>query len=284
MPANLPPQFFQLQKKLNSTSDIEEKISILKEMLAVCPKHKGTERVQEEIKRKIAKLKKEEPKKIKKETLYFVKKEGAAQVVILGKPNAGKTTLLNSLCKTSFKVAPYPFTTKFPQPGMMSFEDIKIQIVDMPPVSKDFKPGWMKNLAKSADLLLVVLNSKEKENDLKEILEILREWEIEKEKMIIFENRFEKVKEKEIEDLKKRIFNALAIIRVYTKEPREKVKKIEPFILKKGTKLIELAERINENFAKTFKGAKLYSQDLKTAKLVGRDYILKDGDIVEIKT
>jgi ribosome-interacting GTPase 1 len=129
-----------------------------------------------------------------------------------------------------------------------------------------------------------VLNSKEKENDLKEILEILREWEIEKEKMIIFENRFEEVKEKEIEDLKKRIFNALAIIRVYTKEPREKVKKTEPFILKKETKLIELAERINENFAKTFKGAKLYSQDLKTAKLVGRDYILKDGDIVEIKT
>jgi small GTP-binding protein len=304
MPANLPPQFFEIQKKLNQTKDIQEKIEILEKMLAICPKHKGTERVQEEIKKKIAKLKRVQTKKIKREEIYFVKKEGVGQVLILGPENSGKTSFLNFLCQTNFKVADYPFTTQFPQIGMADFENVKIQFVDTPPISKEFKPGWLKNLARQADLILVLIdlvkNPKEK---LKEILEILKEWEIEKEKILIFGNKidlseakenFEKLKrEFEIEpisnkisnpeDLKRKIFYGLKIMRVYLKKPKEKPDFLNPIILKRGEKLIDLVKEINEEWVEKFKGAKIFSQDLKSFKIFGRDYFLKDGDVVEIK-
>jgi len=299
MAANLPPQFFELQKRLNLTQDVEEKIEILKEMLAICPKHKGTERVQEEIKKKIAKLKKEEPKRIKREALFFVKKEGAGQVLVLGPPNSGKTSLVNALCNTSFKVANYPFSTRLPQPAMVDYENIKIQIVDTPPISKDFRPGWMKNLARGADLILVLIDLTENPKEsLKEILEILNEWGIEKDKILILGNKTDLKKNGEdlkifevsakekigVEELKKKIFEALKIVRVFTKGEKEKVNFNAPFVLKEGTRLIDFVKEINKEWVERFKGAKLYSKDLKRFQMVGRDYILKDGDIVEIKT
>ena len=305
MPANLPPQFFELQKKLNQTKDIQEKIEILQEMLAICPKHKGTERVQEEIKKKIAKLKRVQPKKIKREEIYFVKKEGAGQVLILGLPNSGKTSLINLLCNTNFKVADYPFTTQLPTPGMLKYENILIQIVDTPPLTKDFKPGWLKNLARQADSILVLIDlENDPENQLKEIEEILSEWGIEKEKFLFVGNKidsergkenFEKLKrnfeifeistkEKNgIEELKRKIFESLKIVRVYAKEPKKEVDFENPFILKKGTKLRDFVKEIKEEWAEKFKGARLYNKDLKNFRIVGRDYILKDGDIIEVK-
>ena len=305
MPANLPPQFFELQKKLTQTKDIQEKIEILKEMLAICPKHKGTERVQEEIKKKIAKLKKIQPKKTRTETLYFVKKEGAGQVLVLGAPNSGKTSLINLLCETNFKVGDYPFTTQFPAPAMMKFENVLIQLVDTPPIIKEFKPGWLKNLAKQADKILVLVDlSENPENQLKEIFEILEEWKIEKEKIFLVGNKidlekakenFEKLKRKfeifeistkeksKIEKLKEKIFRELKIIRVYPKEPKKEADFGVPFILKEGTKLIDFVKEIRKDWVLKFKGAKLYEKNLKNFKIVGRDYVLKDGDIVEIK-
>ncbi len=305
MPANLPPQFFELQQKLNQTKDIQEKIEILEEMLAICPKHKGTERVQEEIKKKIAKLKKEKPKKVKREDIYFVKKEGAGQVLILGPPNSGKTSLTNLLCNTDFKVAEYPFTTKFPTPGMLKYENLLIQIVDCPPLTKEFKPGWMKNLAKQAELILLLIDlSQNPKEHLKEAIEILNEWKIEKEKILILGNKldleqgrenFQKLKEnfeilgistKEkigINDLKGKIFESLNIVRVYPKEPKKEVDFESPIVLKKGSRLIDFVKEINKEWAEKFKGAKLYEKNLKNFKMVGRDYLLRDGDIVEIK-
>ncbi len=305
MPANLPPQFFELQRKLNQTKDIQEKIEILQEMLAICPKHKGTERVQEEIKKKIAKLKRVQPKKIKREEIYFVKKEGAGQVLILGPPNSGKTSLTNALCDTNFKVGDYPFTTQLPTPGMLKYENILIQIVDTPPLTGDFKPGWLKNLAKQADSILVLVDLENNpENQLKEIKQILNDWKIEKEKILIAGNKidlekgrenFEKIKKDfeilgistkekiKVEELKRKIFESLKIIRVYPKEPKKEVDFENPFILKRGTKLIDFVKEINEEWVKRFKGAKLYEKNSRNFKIVGRDYILNDEDIVEIK-
>jgi len=305
MPANLPPQFFELQQKLNQTKEIQEKVKILEEMLAICPKHKGTEKVQEGIKKKIARLKKKS-KKAKREEIYFVKKEETGQVLMLGISNSGKTSLINLLCNTDFKVASYPFTTCLPTPGMMKYENLSIQIVDMPPLTKEFKLGWMKNLAKQADLNLVLIDlSQDAREQLKEITEILGEWKIEKEKILIVGNKldleqgrenFEKLKEnfeifeistKEkigIENLKRKIFESLKIVRVYTKGPKKEVDFKTPFVLKKGTKLIDFAKEIKKEWVeKKFKGAKLYDKNLKNFKIMGKDYILKDGDIVEIK-
>jgi small GTP-binding protein len=304
MPANLPPQFFSLQAKLKEVKDNEERIEILREMLAVCPKHKGTERVQEEIKKKIAKLRKVLPKKIKKEEIYFVKKEGAGQVLVIGPPNSGKTSLTNLLCQTNFKVGDYPFTTQLPTPGMLRYENILIQVVDCPPLTADFKPGWMKNLIRQADGILVLIDlGKEPEKNLREILEILEEWKTEREKILLIGNKIDLENGREnfnqlknqfrikavschnkfgLEDLKREIFGLLKIIRVYTKPPGKKPDFSHPFVLKRGSLLSELAVKINPNFRDSFKFAKLYKENLKKPLIVGKDYFLQDGDVIEI--
>lgn len=100
MPANLPPQYFTIEAKLKEAVTIEEKTSIYEELLRIAPKHKGTEKLQKDLKRKIAKLKKEKKEKPKRESIYLVKKEGAGQVVIIGPANSGKSSLLNALTNT----------------------------------------------------------------------------------------------------------------------------------------------------------------------------------------
>ena len=306
MPANLPPQFHTLWLKLKEAKDLEEKILILEEMLAICPKHKGTEKLQKDIKRRIAKLKKGESKRQKRETLYFVKKEGAGQVVISGPANSGKSSLLNALTNANAKVAPYPFTTKIPQPAMMPYENILIQLVDTPPLSQEFSLPWLKGILKEGDVLLAVfdLSKEEVNDDIKTFKEILNNWTLSEKKIIFLGNKIDLQGAKEnlknvraqnkvtsisclkkigLEELKKEIFDLLQIIRVYTKTRNKPEPDFShPFILKKGGQLITLASQIRQDFLSAFKYAKLYKKNTKNSKIVGKDYILQDGDIIEI--
>ncbi|MCX8116691.1 MAG: 50S ribosome-binding GTPase [Desulfobacterota bacterium] len=161
MPANLTPQYLEAEAKFKQAKSIPEKIKALEVMLAVIPKHKGTEKLRGQLRAKMAKLKEELHKKpavSRAEQAFNVKKEGAAQVVLLGLPNAGKSTLFTHLTHAPSEVADYPFTTQRPIPGMMRFENIQIQLVDTPPLQLDrVEPGFP-NLVRSADGLLFVLD------------------------------------------------------------------------------------------------------------------------------
>ena len=305
MPANLPPQFFNLSAKLKEAKTSQEKISILEEMLAICPKHKGTEKVQKDLKRKIARLKKEEEtkKKTKKEQIYTVKREGAGQIVISGPANSGKTTLINALTGANFKVADYPFTTTLPQPAMMPFEDILIQLIDTPPLTKDFSPGWLKNILLNSDGILAVFDLT-KENLIQEIDEfkkILENLGLKEKKIIFVGNKIDLLPEKfsnfpkslhqisalrkiGLEDLKREIFKLLQIIRVYSKKPNKEPDLTHPFILKRGAWLKDLIREIHYDLSSQFKYARLFKKSFQKPVIVGKDYILEDGDIVEIHT
>jgi len=181
MPANLPPQYFEAEKEYRNAKTIEEKIHALKKMLAIMPKHKGTDKLQAEIRAKISKLQEEleNQKKGKKSGAHwYIKKEGAGQVLLLGFPNSGKTTLVNTLCNTNFETADYPFTTQQPHAGMMDFEDIKIQLIDTPPI-KDDNDYKIFELVRNADLLAIVLSlDSEPINDFNFIQEKLSERNI----------------------------------------------------------------------------------------------------------
>jgi len=308
MPANLPPEFYEISARLKDAKTPEEKVPILEELLAVTPKHKGTEKLQRDIKRKIAKLKRQKPKKIKKETVYSVQKEGSGQIVITGPANSGKSSLLNALTAAHAKVGSYPFSTKIPQPAMMPYEDILIQLVDTPPLSKKFSPPWLKGILKTADGLLVVLDLS-KENVIENIenfKKILNNWKLNDKKIIFVANKIdikksqknlEKVKEQYkiktisclkkigLRKLKREIFNLLGIIRVYTKSRLSRSADFShPFILKKNSKLVELANQIHQDFATSFKYARLFKRNSKKPKIVGKEYILQDSDIIEIHT
>src|SRR5574337_398363 len=126
MPANLTPQYLEADRKFKAATTPEDKLSALEEMLATVPKHKGTEKMQADLKRRIAKLREAAQQKrgaARGKPIYHVDKEGAGQVALLGAPNVGKSMLLRALTNAEAEVADYPFTTRVPQPGMARYED-----------------------------------------------------------------------------------------------------------------------------------------------------------------
>ncbi len=178
MPANLTPQYLAAEQRYKEAVTSQEKVAALEEMMAVIPKHKGTEKLQADLKRRLAKLRTEAARKhgaSKASAMYSVQREGAGQIILIGAPNVGKSALLSRLTHATPEIGNYPFTTRLPQPGMMPFENILIQIVDMPPIASQSYEAWMGNLVRQADLILLVvdLSSDELLDEVDEVLRIL---------------------------------------------------------------------------------------------------------------
>ncbi|MEA1996720.1 MAG: GTPase, partial [Gemmatimonadota bacterium] len=139
----------------------EEKIRCLEEMLRVIPKHKGTDHLQGDLRRRLSKLRdqsKRDAVRTRKGFSHKVRKEGAGQVALAGMPNAGKSAIIDVLTNAEPVVAAYPFTTRVPQAAMMPYKDIKVQLVDMPPVSDEHEEHWVVDLLKAADVNCLVLD------------------------------------------------------------------------------------------------------------------------------
>jgi ribosome-interacting GTPase 1 len=184
MPANLTPQYLAAEKRFKEAGTLDEKVEALEEMMATIPKHKGTEKMQADLRRRMAKLQAEAGKKhgaSKASAMYSVRREGAGQVVLVGAPNTGKSSLLAKLTHASPEIGDYPFTTRFPQPGMMAFENIQVQIVDMPPIALEFYEPWMGGIIRGADLALLIVDvsSDEALEEVDGVLKILKGSRIE---------------------------------------------------------------------------------------------------------
>jgi ribosome-interacting GTPase 1 len=159
MPANLPPHYFEAEKAFREAKDPLEKIAALEEMLAIMPKHKGTDHLRAELRGRIAKLTQQAAKKSgTRRASLMIEKEGAAQLAVIGLPNAGKSQLIAAITNASPAVAEYPFTTHQALPGMMEFENIKIQLIDTPPLAPQSTEFWMPPLIRKADALLVIID------------------------------------------------------------------------------------------------------------------------------
>lgn len=320
MVVNLPPQYHEKEKELKKAKSPEEKISILEEMLSIMPKHKSSEKLQALLKSKISKYRKmmeKTPSISKKSTVPQIPREGAAQVVICGPTNSGKSTLLSSLTKAKPEIADYPFTTILPVPGMLPYQDIKIQIIEVPPLSTDFTDNWVGDFIRRADLRIFLfdLSSDNLIEEIEDSLSVLEKFKVKSEgkfeflyKILWIGNKIDIPSYREIKDvftelygekipdfleisakeriniekLPEKIFNHLEIIRVYTKIPGKPPDMENPYTLKKDTTLSELAEIIHKDMAKNFKYARLWRQGEEKPLIVGKDCILKDKDVVEI--
>ncbi len=180
MPANLPPQYFEVEKAFREAKDPLEKIAALEEMLAIMPKHKGTDHLRAELRGRIAKLTQQAVKKSgARRASLVIEKEGAAQLALVGLPNAGKSRLITAITNASPPVAEYPFTTHQALPGMMEFENIKIQLIDTPPLAPQSIEFWMPPLLRRADALLVIIDlSADPLEQMKAITEQLKKMRI----------------------------------------------------------------------------------------------------------
>jgi ribosome-interacting GTPase 1 len=162
VPANLTPDYKAAEQRFRHAASHEEKLEALREMIALLPKHKGTEKMLADLRKRFAKLEDESAHAARggahRADPGHVRREGAGQWVLLGPPNAGKSSLLKSLTHAHPEVAEYPFTTRAPQPGMAVFEDVQIQLVDTPAVATGHTEPYMANLARNSDGLLLVLD------------------------------------------------------------------------------------------------------------------------------
>ncbi len=274
MPINARPEFMKARAKYTEAKTTNEKLKALYEMLSTAPKHKGAEVLLADIKSKIAKYK----KLIEKEALqrrgiakFSIKKEGAATICLVGTTNSGKSTLLKKLTNANPEIAPYPFTTKEPQIGTMDYYKIKLQVIEIPSVVKNFrdtKNGLaFLSIIRTSDLIILMFNNDEEKKLLEDEL-----YDVDVPRLI-FKNQ---------QNLKDEIWNNLRLIKIYTKQPG-KEKEYPPLALKKSSTVRNLAEHIHKDFIKKFKFARIWGRSVKfNFQRVGIDHILEDDDVVEL--
>ncbi len=276
MPANVTAEYQAAELEYSRAKTTEEKIAALQKMLREVPKHKGSEKLQAELKTKLSKFKsqlKKEAKLRKTAHSVAIKKEGSAQVVLVGTTNSGKSTLLNRLTGSKVEVAAYPFTTKKPEVGIMDYKGVKIQIIEIPAIVENFYgsekgPAYL-GIIRTADVVVMLYNS-DKERDMI-VRELLKE---DIDLPIIYYSGEENIK-----DL---IWKMSGLIKVYTKEQGKKSTGI-PFALRKGSAIRDLAVHIHKDFIQKFRHAKVWGKSAAfPGQQVGLDHVLQDDDVVQI--
>ena len=324
MPANLPPKYYEVEKRYKVARTPHEKLEALEDMLSIMPKHKGTDKLRAELRTKIAKFTAEAEKRPlvgkKGSLLYYIKKEGAGQAVLVGLPNVGKSQLVSAVTEAAPEVASYPFTTQMPAPGMMRFENIQIQLVDIPAVTAPQAESWLGNIIRNADLLLIVVDlTQDPVMQMEAIIERLEKYRIKligepeemefrtvRKKAFIVGNKTDLEGAEQgysrlssrygelpivcvsardgngLDELGPRIYKALEIIRVYTKAPGQRADPTEPVVTKKGSTVEEVAESIHKDFGSRLKYAQVWGSGKFDGQKVKRQYVLQEGDTIEL--
>ena len=321
MPANLTPQYYEAEDRYRRAKNTEERVQALEEMLMVIPKHKGTEKLQGDIKKRLAKVKEEGKKKkstAKGYDPFGVEKQGAGQIVLAGYPNSGKSSLVTALTRAKLKVAEYPYTTAIPATGMMPYKDTWVQLVDTPPLMEDNVPSGLIGTFKEADALLIVIDVSTAEclEQYEGLMKVLQErdvidlseegeiiapipflivankidyleaeenLEVMKELMPGFDPLTVSVNGKGLEDLKESLYRLLDVIRIYGKSPDRPADMERPFILKRGSTVIDFAGQVHKDFPEQLKNALVWGSSKFDGQPVAREYILEDGDVVELQ-
>lgn len=317
MPANLTPQYYSAEERYKKARTFEEKMDALQEMLAVIPKHKGTEKLQADIKKRLSQLREEGQKKKQKGGFnpFHVEKQGAGQVVLAGCPNTGKSALVAALTRAKVKVADFPFTTSVPATGMMPFEDVLVQLVDTPPFTADNVPPGLMGTFRNSDAILAVidLGSGECLEQIETTIELLSERGIidpagespvtlpylvlglksdlaeAADNLDILREFHPNVnilpfsaEQGNLDRLRHLIFELLDVIRIYGKAPGKPADMERPFILKRGSTVLDLAYLIHRDFPNRLKSALVWGSARFDGQAVPREYILHDKDIVEL--
>lgn len=331
MAVNLPPHYHDAEARYKKAQTPEDKLAALKEMWVLLPKHKASEKVQADLKTKISELTdqieqaKQGPKKAAPGTFKFPR-QGAGTVVFVGPPNAGKSQLLCKLTKASPAVAPYPFTTREPVPGIMDYEDVRVQLIDLPPITADHYETFVTDLTRAANAAVLFLDLADDDGPaatrvtLERLKQARRELvppgttqtddpttytiptllvatkgddeaadirlEIAREEfgtsfplLVVSAERGDGLPE-----LRKAIYDALGVMRIYTKQPGKPADMTAPFTPPIGATVAELAGMVHRDLEDAVKSARVWGSGVHDGQTVGRDHPLHDKDVVELHT
>ncbi len=324
MPANLTPEYYKADEWYKSATTNEEKILALEQMLRVIPRHKGTDHMRADLRRKLSKLKEAATQKKRGGgvDIFHVPPGGAGQVVLIGAPNCGKSAILAALTKAKVNVADFPFATHAPVPGMMHFEDVQIQLVDMPPITEDYSAPGQVGTYRNCDLIGIVIDLSA---DVEEQMLICMEF-LESRKLLADEetpeedehgnvlgrrafvictkadtahaDAIDKLKAmadrffeyvtispetgQGMDQFPARVFELLRIIRVYAKPPGKPADMNDPFTLPSGATVQDLALAIHRQLAEKLKSARIWGTGVYDGQNVQLTHVLHDKDVVEL--
>jgi hypothetical protein len=321
MPTNVTPEYRAAEQRYRAATDPDEQFAALQEMLSTVPKHKGTEKLQADIKRRIAQLRKDalQPRKGGHRPFFHVERVEGGQTVLVGPPNAGKSLLLSRLTSARPEVADYAFTTHAPLPGMMAFEDTQVQLVDLPPVAPEGTEYWVFEIVKHADLVLLVVDAGDDDvlTRVEEVIQVLADHHVDlvpaaeedcglARPTIVVATKGDLPGARDnggflreflgdgfavvpvsaatgqgIEDLRRTIFAARRLIRVYTKAPGQAARRTRPFLMPQGSTVLDAAQTVHHDFAQRLRFARIWGTGRFDGQPVGRDEALRDGDLVE---
>jgi ribosome-interacting GTPase 1 len=326
MATNLPPEYYEADKRYRAAKTPGEKISCIEDLLRIVPKHKGTDKLRAGLRKRLSKLKTTAQAKKgtgKRESAFRIDKEGAGQVVLVGPANVGKSALVSVLTNATPEIANFPHTTWKPTPGMMPMENIQIQLVDTPPLNRNFMEPELLDLIRRSDYILLVVDlHTDPVHQLEDSVAILDEHRIMPDHLkelyseqrglfipfLVLTNKFDDENFDEnfeifcellendwpsipvsattgrnLEQFKRMLFERLEIIRVYSKAPGKEPEFDEPFILKKGDTVENFAGKVHQDFARKLKTARLWGTAVYDGQFVQRDHVLSDSDIVELQ-
>lgn len=325
MPANLTQQYLKAEAKYKAAITPEEKLDCLQEMMREIPKHKGTEKMRADIKKRISQLNKElQSPSAKKRFSYKIEKQGGGAITLVGPPNAGKSALLNALTNATVEVANYPFTTREPQQAMMMYEDVPIELVDLPPISDQHMETWLMPLIRTSDMIFVIFDASndgllenyemtfemikqgkinlvveepEEEEDIRFMsiptIVLLNKMDTpkaraNKEVLMEFYDKDLAVYDVSAESrenldvIPKIAYDTLELLRVYSKVPGYDADMKQPYILKRGSDLMDFARQVHKDFEENLDFARVWGSAVYDGQRVDRHYILNDKDVIEL--
>ena len=323
MPANLTPEYFKAEKWFREASTADEKLLALEQMLRVMPKHKGTDHLRADLRRKLSKLREAPVKKAAKHVdIFHVPRSGSGQIVLLGTPNCGKSSIVAALTNAKVNVADFPFATTAPVPGMVKFEDVPIQLVDTPPITADYIAPGQIGTYRNCDVIGIVIDlSGDVGEQLRICLDFLesRNLLIDAEAPAVDEHgnvlakrafcictktdiapagalrtlkqkckypfEFVEISNKTgagLEKLSATFFSLLGIIRIYAKPPGKPADMTDPFTLPAGANVMDLASAIHRELAEKLKFARIWGTGVYDGQNAQRNHVLNDKDIIEL--
>ncbi len=349
MPTNVSPEFKAADARYRAAKTDEERLEALEEMASTLNKHKGTEKLYADIKHRIKTLREARDKQSAKRGFAVkVDREGAAQIVLVGEPNVGKSSVLAAVTRATPEIADYPFTTRMPVLGMMHHENVGLQLVDLPPISQGCTESWVYNVIRAADAVVLVfdLDSDDPAASIErvraELLEHAKVPLLGRNDSVPNDSRFAphpavllgthldapdaaemrklvqetyprfdvlglsqrlealaaqadrastsgpmvSAQEDDRKDdrgvLPKMVFDRLDLLRVYAKTPGKEADKQKPFVFKRGATLIEFAGRVHKDLAEKLSYARVWGTGKFDGQRVPREYVLTEGDVIEL--
>jgi len=324
MPANLTPEYEKADQRYRQAVTDVERLAALQEMLATIPKHKGTEKMQADLKRRLSQLRRADQKAAhsKGPDPFHIPKSGAGQVALIGAPNTGKSSLLAATTNASVKIAEFPFTTVVPQPGMWTHDDVQIELVDTPPFTAEHVPTGLMGTIRNADVVCVVVEANDAALEQTEmVLAVLRErgltlrttprntlnaTEAGVRPGLLVLNKADAGEPEVAATLRelygdglgilnvsaqtkhgletwfRRLWDLLAMVRVYSKEPGKSADLHKPFVLPVGSTVADLARQIHRDLPDTMKFARLWGHSRFEGQQVHKTEVLCDRDVIEI--